>query len=51
MLQIAPLFPDAYIHIGGDEVKTVCWDRDPATKAWMNAHNISNGYALPRSLI
>jgi N-acetyl-beta-hexosaminidase len=28
-------FPDAYIHNGGDEVTTTCWEQSAKIQAWM----------------
>lgn len=28
-------FEDPYVHFGGDEVATSCWDLKPSIKAWM----------------
>ena len=32
--EIAGLFPDAYFHIGGDEVNGISWDNDPGVTAF-----------------
>lgn len=41
------LFPDNYIHLGGDEVDTSCWTKDPTISKWLAAHNMTgdDGYA------
>ncbi|KAK8808450.1 hypothetical protein WA158_008351 [Blastocystis sp. Blastoise] len=33
---ISNVFPDAYFHIGGDEVKTDCWTKTASIADWMN---------------
>lgn len=35
------LFPDDFIHLGGDEVDTTCWTNTPAIAAWMAAQNLT----------
>jgi hypothetical protein len=41
--EIDLLFKDSdFIHLGGDEVGSACWDKVPAIKTFMAAHNISN---------
>ena len=41
------LFPDKFIHLGGDEVSTGCWGKVPAIQSWLDAHNFTQdqGYA------
>lgn len=41
------LFPDNFVHLGGDEVNTGCWTQTPAVAAWLKARNMSadDGYA------
>merc|ERR1740117_2326486 len=41
------LFPDNFIHLGGDEVRTDCWTKTPAIKAWLDKQGMSadDGYA------
>mmetsp|Transcript_81338 Transcript_81338/g.246776 ORF Transcript_81338/g.246776 Transcript_81338/m.246776 type:complete len:452 (+) Transcript_81338:3-1358(+) len=43
----AGLFPDSFLHLGGDEVNTDCWTKTPAVAAWLKAHNMTadQGYA------
>ena len=33
--EVASLFPDAFMHVGGDEVEVGCWLQDPGVVAWM----------------
>jgi len=40
------LFPDAYMHIGGDENEGKQWDRNPAIQAYMQAKGIKDNHAL-----
>jgi hexosaminidase len=35
------LFPDTFLHLGGDEVNTTCWGKSPEIAAWMAAHNLT----------
>lgn len=44
--EMAPLFPDPYWHIGGDEVNGVEWDANPRIRAWMRGHAIADNAAL-----
>ena len=44
--EMEKLFPDAYFHIGGDEVDGKYWDKDPRIQSWMHEHNIKNDHAL-----
>jgi len=37
--EVAALFPDKYIHLGGDEVFTQCWGSMPAVTKWMQNNN------------
>eukprot|EP00939_MAST-03C_sp_MAST-3C-sp1_P002177 g2177.t1 len=43
----AGLFPDHYVHLGGDEVDTSCWTNTPETADWLKARNMTgdDGYA------
>lgn len=40
------LFPDNFIHLGGDEVNTACWTKTEFVSNWLNARNMSaqDGY-------
>ena len=40
--EMAALFPDAYFHIGGDEVNGKLWDANPAIQQYMQAHGLEN---------
>jgi hexosaminidase len=44
--EMAALFPDAYMHIGGDENEGKHWDRNPAIQAYMKAKGIKDNHAL-----
>src|SRR5688572_1623667 len=44
--EMAGLFPDAYMHIGGDENEGKQWDRNPAIQAFMKAKGIKDNHAL-----
>jgi hexosaminidase len=44
--EMAGLFPDAYFHIGGDEVNGKQWDANPQIQAYMRAHQMRNDQEL-----
>ena len=44
--EIVGLFPDSYIHIGGDEVDSAQWKRSPSIQAFMQAQGIANTQGL-----
>lgn len=44
--EMASLFSDNYIHTGGDEVVTSCFENDPSVLSWMNSHGMSRGSQL-----
>jgi hexosaminidase len=44
--EMAALFPDAYFHIGGDEVDGKQWDANPKIQAFIHAHNMKNNQDL-----
>jgi len=44
--EMAKLFPDAYMHIGGDENEGKQWDRNPRIQAFMKEKSIKDNHAL-----
>lgn len=44
--EMTTLFPDAYWHIGGDEVNAKQWKGSPHTQAFMKAHHLADEAAL-----
>ncbi|MBB6254133.1 beta-N-acetylhexosaminidase [Nitrospirillum iridis] len=44
--EMTALFPDAYFHIGGDEVNGEQWKASPAVQAYMKAHGLKDTAAL-----
>jgi hexosaminidase len=46
LTEMAPIFPDAYIHIGGDETPAPDWKTNPRILAFMKAHNLKDNDAL-----
>jgi len=42
--EIVQVFPDQYLHLGGDEVPFDCWDTNPAIVEYMKEHNMSKKY-------
>jgi hexosaminidase len=36
------LFPDDYVHVGGDEVAFDCWGEDEKISKWMKEHNMNS---------
>lgn len=44
--EMAKLFPDAYFHIGGDEVDGKQWNANPQIQAFIHAHGMKNNQDL-----
>lgn len=44
--EMASLFPDEYMHIGGDENEGKQWDRNPKIQAFMKEKGIKDNHAL-----
>jgi len=44
--EMAAIFPDAYLHIGGDENQGKQWDRNPKIQAFMKEKGIKDNHAL-----
>jgi len=44
--EMASLFPDEYLHIGGDENEGKQWDRNPKIQAFMKEKGIKNNHGL-----
>ncbi|MDP4196486.1 MAG: family 20 glycosylhydrolase [Bacteroidota bacterium] len=44
--EISSLFPDEYMHIGGDENSGKQWNSNPQIQAYMKEHNIPNNHTL-----
>ncbi|HEX8282474.1 MAG TPA: family 20 glycosylhydrolase [Pyrinomonadaceae bacterium] len=44
--EMAALFPDAYMHIGGDENTGKQWDANPKIQAFMKARGLKDNHAL-----
>lgn len=41
--ELAELFPDRFLHLGGDEVKYGCWNESASIKDWMQEHGLAMG--------
>jgi hexosaminidase len=44
--EMAALFPDAYFHIGGDEVNPKQWNASPSIQRFAKQHNLKDAHAL-----
>ena len=41
LASVSHIFPDAYVHMSGDEVRTECWTKTPSIAAWLKEHNMN----------
>jgi len=39
--EVGNVFPDSYLHLGGDEVSFACWNKNPEVKKFMQEHNFT----------
>jgi len=44
--EMAAIFPDPWLHIGGDEVDPEQWNASPAIQQFMRDHNLKDAHAL-----
>ena len=44
--EMAALFPDPYMHIGGDENNGIQWDKNPAIREFKKKNNLNDNHAL-----
>ena len=42
---VSDIFPDAHFHVGADEVRAECWDREPRLRAWAKRRGLGRGDA------
>lgn len=45
--EMAAIFPEDIMFLGGDEVDTSCWDQNPTVAAWLKAHNMTSAELQP----
>jgi len=48
--EIGQVFPDKYVHLGGDEVDFSCWKSNPGILKFMEAMNISGEFSKLESI-
>jgi hexosaminidase len=44
--EVTDVFPDPYLHVGGDEVNGKQWDANPNIQKFMREHNLADNQAL-----
>lgn len=44
--ELAEVFPDSYVHIGGDEVNRTWWDQNSRIQAWMRSRGMATAHEL-----
>ncbi|XP_030832621.1 beta-hexosaminidase subunit alpha isoform X2 [Strongylocentrotus purpuratus] len=44
--EVVDLFPDHYVHMGGDEVSFSCWASNPAITDFMTQHQYGKNYSM-----
>jgi hexosaminidase len=44
--EVSKLFPDPFLHIGGDEVNGKQWDTNPKIQQFMRTHNLHSNHQL-----
>lgn len=49
--EVTTVFPDKYLHIGGDEVRLDCWKSNPSTSSYVQKHHKGNFRALESEFI
>lgn len=42
--EVSTVFPDAYVHLGGDEVDFTCWKTNPDIQRFMEQHGFGKDY-------
>ncbi|ODM94535.1 Beta-hexosaminidase subunit beta [Orchesella cincta] len=47
--EIIQVFPDSYVHLGGDEVDFNCWKSNPEIQAYMQSQNLTDYGVLESS--
>uniref|UniRef100_A0A3B4VGX5 Beta-hexosaminidase n=1 Tax=Seriola dumerili TaxID=41447 RepID=A0A3B4VGX5_SERDU len=44
-MEVSSVFPDAYVHLGGDEVDFTCWKSNPDIKKFMDQQGFGQDYS------